>query len=129
MQADPNSEVDPDVAVAFKAGLELASIGTLLAGLAVSFWTEFHILREVTRTDDSLEHEDYKVRVEMRHMETIHAELANQEAIIERLKTEYDLLQEEKRDLDDMRHHRTDSDLKTFENPLDKDSDDVESED
>jgi hypothetical protein len=84
---------------------------------------EFHILREVTRSDDSLEHEDYKVRVEMRHMESMRVELAQQEVIIERLKTEYDLLQEEKHDLDDMRHHRAHAELdrNTFENPLQRD--------
>ena len=79
---------------------------------------EFHILREVTRSDDSLEHEDYKVRVEMRHMESMRVELAQQEVIIERLKTEYDLLQEEKHDLDDM---HAELDRNTFENPVERD--------
>ena len=93
----------------------MASIATLLIGLFVSFLMELHILREVVRTGDSLEHRDYKVRVEIQRMESMRKELEHQEVIIERLKSEFERLEDEKQDLHDMHHHRK---SQSFENPL-----------
>jgi len=107
----------------------VASIATLMVGLFVSFFMELHILREVLRTGESLEHEDYKVRVEMQRMESMRKELEQQEVIIERLKSEFESLLEEKRDLHEMHAHQHHLKDTSFQNPLDADGDDDDDDD
>ena len=121
--ADSNSGVDSSKAVTFKATLEVASVATLAAGLGVSLFMEVRIIRTVRLDGDKLEHEDYKVRTEMRRLDAMNTAVEHQGVVIKRLIEEYERLKQEEKDVDNMHHHRGDtSDANTpdkeYVNPL-----------
>lgn len=130
-QSNPESGLSHQEAGRFKSALEVAGGLTLASALGVSVVVQVQVWRAVRSEGEDGEHDDFKVRTEMRRMESMKKAVEEQETIIAKLREAHELLDKEKRDVRAMHRHEEDgedppaakgTERATSENPLQEDT-------
>ena len=108
--------------------LELGGIVVLAVALGIALYVEMHVFRAVRSNGEDGEDQDYKIRTEARHLESMKKGVDEQEVILAQLREAREVQEKEKRDVWAMHHHEnpaqgsaTDSDAQSqtsFQNPL-----------
>ena len=123
--------MDPATASSVRNALESAGGITLLVALGVSLSVQLKVWRAVRSNGDEDEDDDFKIRTEERQLQEMERAVEEKKIVIAKLKDARSVLLKEKADVRALHDHAhgdedqarqshpdSDSDLATFENPL-----------